>query len=77
MGKQKQRTSRKSSGMGRVRRCNAERRHLESKKRRWARYVEEINAGDRKGSVARWDASGIDRRLNQLRELIKKGSTTK
>lgn len=73
----KQRSSRKSSGMRRSRRANRERRELEIKKKRWERYAKEVEAGERKGSAARWSTSGIERRLNQLREIVKKGSSTK
>lgn len=78
MGKhKKQRTSRKSKGKRRACRANQERRKLESKKRRWTRYASEVAGGERSGSPARWDTTGLDRRLNQLREIIKKGSGTR
>jgi len=77
MGK-KSRSSRKSSGMVKVARANRERRALESKKRRWARYYVEIKAGNRPSPKRhnRWDSAGIDKRLTQLAVIIKAGSTT-
>lgn len=77
MAGKKQRTSRKSKGLKRKQRSARAIKVLECKKKRWLRYQEEIKTGARKGKTARWNTSGLDRRLGQLRDLVKLGSTTR
>jgi len=78
MGKHKtQRTSRKSQGMRRANRANRELKKIESKIRRWDRYKSEIASGKREGNPARWDTSGLKKRVQHLEGIVIKGSTTR
>ena len=37
---------------------------------RWERYKEEIKNGERKGSLDRWDTSGLKRHIELLENLL-------
>ena len=77
MGKhKKQRDSKYSNGLRRVSKARQDLVKLKSKAKRWERYKNEIETKDRKGDPKRWDTTGINKRISQLKSIIDKGSTT-
>ena len=70
MGKnQKSRTSTTSAGKGRGSIIMRTIKRSQMKIARWKRYVREIESGERKGSVSRWDTSGLERHIELLESL--------
>lgn len=37
---------------------------------RWKRYIKEIKNGERKGNLNRWDASGLEKHIELLENLL-------
>ena len=42
----------------------------EMKINRWKRYVDEIERGERKGKVSRWNTAGLEKHAEYLKQLL-------
>jgi hypothetical protein len=67
----------KGSGWARARRAKASIRRVKLKINRWKRYAKEVAANTRPAPVdpTRWDTEGLERHLNTLEGIVKKGRT--
>lgn len=71
MGKKKSKREHKvSSGKRKSRTANRIIRECMMKIKRWQRYQEEIKAGKRKGELARWDTSGLEKHIKYMEKLL-------
>jgi len=68
--KQKKRDHRTSSGKHKVSRTLKQIRRLKMKINRWNRYKEEIQAGDRKGKMSRWNTAGLEKHIALLESFV-------
>lgn len=59
-----------SSGQKKSRRIGTAIRRLSTKIKRWQRYQQEISAGSRKGSIARWNVEGLERHMTLLGKML-------
>ena len=70
MGKHKnKRDSKVSSGKRKASKINTQLKRLQMKISRWNRYKEEVIQGKRKGSVDRWNTSGLEKHMELLGKL--------
>ena len=71
MGKKKsKRTSKTSSGKHKKSKIRKVIMRTEMKINRWKRYVDEIERGERKGKVSRWNTAGLEKHAEYLKQLL-------
>jgi len=73
MGKKNRNNFKDSSGDKRVAKYNRIVRVLTTKIARWNRYKEEILCGQRKTPTSRWDTTKLEKEVEKVKTLNKKG----